>query len=173
MNREITLQSTAPNPQSEIRNPKSKGPPGRLGPAHINIEVTNDCNLRCIMCPGRRMPRPIGYMGMALYRKICDEAVRIGTKSFLLYLSGEPLLHPELPEMVKYAKEAEIGFVGLSTNATLLTGEKARQLLESKIDRMTISLDGVNKATYESLRIGAPHYHKNNRNHAGSHHQFT
>lgn len=142
MNRKITLQSAIRNPQSE-------------GPGHINIEVTNDCNLRCVMCPGRKMPRPVGYMKMALYQKICDEALRIGTRSFLLYLSGEPLLHPELPEIVRYAKEAGISFVGLSTNATLLTESKARQLLESGIDRITISLDGVNKETYESLRIGA------------------
>ena len=42
-------------------------------PRKIQIEPTNICNARCVMCPLKDMKRKTGYMDFELYRKIIDE----------------------------------------------------------------------------------------------------
>lgn len=123
-----------------------------LKPFCLQIEATNACNLDCPMCPRQEMTRPIGYMEPSLFRKIIDEAGRVD--HIWLHHFGESLLHPELAEMVKYAKDAGIRQVGLSSNATLLTEEKGGELIEAGLDMLILSIDGVCDE-YEKVRVGA------------------
>jgi len=67
-----------------------------------------------------------------------------------LFLWGEPLLHPRVTDMIKYAKENEIE-VEIYSNATLLDDRMSRAILETRLDRIIFSLDGVD-GMYESLR---------------------
>ena len=74
-------------------------------PIRFNIEPTNHCNLSCSMCP-RELNRPFGYMDVSLFQKIIDESILYGKRLIItINKDGEPLLHPELPKMVKYAKD--------------------------------------------------------------------
>ena len=68
---------------------------GTSAPPSLQIEPTNNCNLRCICCSGYSNERKRGYMDFGLFRRIIDEAADIGVKRIHLYLHGEPLLHPE------------------------------------------------------------------------------
>jgi len=123
-------------------------------PLRLWIEPTNICNLRCIMCPNssdRYIEK--GYMDMKLFRKIIDE-VSLFTYDVNLSHRGESLLHPELIEMIKYAKLKRL-YLRLNTNATLLTEEKSYQLIKSGLDFISFSFDGFDKETYESIRKGA------------------
>lgn len=121
-------------------------------PLELVIEVTNQCNLNCIMCTRQRMTRPVGFMKMGLYKKIIDE---VADYLELVYLHGlgEPLFHPGIFEMVKYAKKKGLS-VGISTNATLLDKEKSRQLLSSGLDYLIIALDAATAETYRRVRGG-------------------
>jgi radical SAM protein with 4Fe4S-binding SPASM domain len=121
-------------------------------PMRLWVEPTSVCNLRCVMCPqsfGRRFAK--GYMEFSLFKKIIDEA-----KTFVydvnLHHTGEPTLHPRLPEMIRYAKESGI-YTRLHTNATLLNEERARALLTSGLDLISFSFDGYEKEEYEKIRI--------------------
>ncbi len=126
-------------------------------PLEVGIEITNRCNLSCIMCPHPEMVaqkiRPQGTMDFALFKKIVDE---ISSFAELVYLHGlgEPLLHPNFFEFVEYAKGKGLR-VGISTNATLLNKNNARALLESSIDYVILAVDGATKETYEKIRVGA------------------
>jgi radical SAM protein with 4Fe4S-binding SPASM domain len=70
------------------------------------------------------------------------------------YGIGEPMIHPGIFEMIRITREAGIR-TGLSTNATLLDGDRAEQLLDSGLDYLILAFDGATKETYEKYRIGA------------------
>jgi len=91
-------------------------------------------------------------MGMKLYKKIINE---IASYLELVYLHGlgEPLFHPKIFEMIKYAKSKGLN-VGISTNATLLTKEKAKKIIESGLDYLIIALDAATPKTFKIVRGG-------------------
>ena len=93
-------------------------------------------------------------MTMDLLKKIVDEATQYRKLKMLnLHKDGESLLHPQLAEMIRYAKEKDISrVIHLNTNATLLTARKAEELLESEIDDITISLDAFSEETYKKIK---------------------
>ena len=122
-------------------------------PTLIDFEVTNQCNLDCIMCPRDSMNRPKGFMDFDFFRQVVDQIPPHRIEKSWFHLYGEPLLHPRLPEMMHYAgRRARIGELGLSTNCVLLDTEKSRALLESPLDTIVLSIDGATRETYEKIR---------------------
>jgi MoaA/NifB/PqqE/SkfB family radical SAM enzyme len=115
----------------------------------LNVETTNYCNLRCTICPvNRGMVRQKRYLDPALFRSLVD---RTPTLRFILpFQWGEPLLHPEIDAMVRYAADRGIRSM-LTTNGTLLDDAMAGRLLASGLDRLTVSVDG-DDATHERIR---------------------
>jgi len=121
-------------------------------PVVLQIEVTNRCTMKCPMCPRTHMTRPIADMKFDIFRKIIDE--NSATAEFaILHLMGEPLLHPSLPEMIRYCRKAGIRTV-ISTNASVLKEDLDHRLLESGLDIIIFSLDGFDPKTYAGLRKG-------------------
>lgn len=139
--------STETRPVTVKNEVELKSCPQRLG-----IEITNHCNLACIMCPRGIMQREVGFMSGDLFRKIIDEAAQIGVEKITLHGLGEPLLHSELFDFIKYCKDAGIPFVLFSTNCSFLDEEKAYKVLNSGLDEIVLSLDGVTPETYEAVR---------------------
>lgn len=121
-------------------------------PIELVIEATNLCNLNCIMCTRKNMKRKVGFMKMELYKKIIDE---VSEYMELIYLHGlgEPLFHPKIFEMIKYAKKKGLN-VGISSNATILTKDKAKKLLLSGLDYLILALDATTPRTYAKVRGG-------------------
>lgn len=123
-------------------------------PELVHIETTNKCNARCVICPHSRMKRPVGIMDEKLYQAIIDECKAHDCHTVHLHNFGEPLLDPDLPSRAAYAKEKGIKRVKIFTNGSLLSGERARKLLESGIDEIKVSIDGADKEEFESIRLG-------------------
>jgi radical SAM protein with 4Fe4S-binding SPASM domain len=127
-------------------------------PLHLDIAITNVCNLECTFCARTvRVEegkwRKSEHMSLDLFKKIIDEAVELGTYSINLNLLNEPLIHPKLIEMVRYAKEKGIIDVFFHSHGGLLTGDKAEKLLESGLDRLLISIDSPYKEKYNKIRV--------------------
>jgi len=127
-------------------------------PLHLDIAITNVCNLECTFCARTvRVEegkwRKAEHMSLELFKKIIDEAVELGTYSINLNLLNEPLIHPKLIEMIRYAKEKGIIDVFFHSHGGLLTGDKAEKLLESGLDRLLISIDSPYKEKYNKIRV--------------------
>jgi radical SAM protein with 4Fe4S-binding SPASM domain len=123
-------------------------------PNMIHIELTNHCNLKCIMCPQPTiMQRTKGMMSLELFKKIIDELRHTPAEFVYLHQFGESLMNKSFYEMVKYAKKAGL-HVGVSTNATLLNAERSEKLLETRLDFLTLSLDGGTQDLYNHFRPG-------------------
>ncbi|MBL7068251.1 MAG: radical SAM protein [Candidatus Omnitrophica bacterium] len=123
-------------------------------PLHVDIEVTNACNLKCSMCERNMMTRKIGYMDYGLFCRIIDQCAEYRITSVKLNLWGESILHKEIFNMVRYAKKNRI-HTQFNTNATLVTEENARRLVECGLDRITFSVESMVKDDYENKRRGA------------------
>ncbi|MFQ5457121.1 MAG: radical SAM/SPASM domain-containing protein [Myxococcota bacterium] len=120
-------------------------------PKHLRIELTNRCNLACIMCPITEMERKLGNMDMDLFRKIVSDAAANGTTFVYLHAWGESTIHREMFDMVREAKKVGLQ-VGLSTNCTMLNEERAQAVVDSGLDFIVLSMDGAIKETYEKVR---------------------
>jgi radical SAM protein with 4Fe4S-binding SPASM domain len=123
------------------------------GPLTLAIESTAKCNLFCPMCPRETIYFPPKDMELSLFRKIIDEA-----KDFLEfavpYGSGEPLLNPEIYDMISYCKKLGVP-TGISTNATVLTETACRKLIGAGLDYIIFAFDGATPETFEKYRKGA------------------
>ncbi|ATH09145.1 hypothetical protein BIY24_14695 [Halobacteriovorax marinus] len=121
-------------------------------PAYVVIELTNHCNLKCVMCPQPRQTREAGYMSFELFKSIIDQ-VKNYAEVIDLDLFGEILLHPKFDEFIKYGKSQGLKMM-VSTNITRLNEKYSKRLIDSGLDFITLSLDGAKKETFESVRVG-------------------
>jgi uncharacterized Fe-S cluster-containing radical SAM superfamily protein len=129
-------------------------------PPFILMETTNACNLRCRMCflygEGIRIERKIGFLQKSVWMQAIDEMGRWADPVTLdLHGAGEPLLHQDLFDIVSYAKQNSNISAGFLCNATLLSQEKARAVIETKLDWIGFSVDGAQKDIFEYYRKGA------------------
>ncbi len=124
-------------------------------PPTVYVELTNKCNLNCLMCDRGSLSRQKLQMDMNLFKIVIDNASEIAVPEVKLNRFGEPLLHPKLIEMIKYTKRRRIPRVYFTTNATLLNETIAKKIIASGIDSVTFSVDGGKESTYEKIRRGA------------------
>ena len=102
----------------------------------IYIEITNRCNLACDFCHGTK--RPLGTMQPEDFRRIAEK-LRGETSYLYLHVLGEPLLHPQLKELLAIA--GELGFrVCLVTNGTLLHKRREELLAAKSLHKVSVSL---------------------------------
>ncbi len=125
-----------------------------LLPRQLAIETVNYCNAECIMCPSRSMKRQKGIMSMEVHRTIVDAVAKTCAPISLITHAGigEPLIDKQLADKILYEKKAfNEAKVGIYTNASLLDGNRASELISSGIDQVTISLNAFRKETYEAV----------------------
>ncbi len=123
-------------------------------PIRLWIETSSICNLKCVMCLNRDLPASEkGLMDFGLFKRIIDEA-RFYVYDVYLHHRGEPLIHPEFPRMIEYARKRGLR-IKFHTNATLMNPELSLKILEACPDLISFSVDGFTKEVYEKCRVGA------------------
>lgn len=123
-------------------------------PIKLWIETSSRCNLECRLCLNKNLPlNEKKDMDFSLFKKIVDQ-IKDYVYEVNLFHRGEPLLNPDIVEMVQYAAKSKMK-TRLFTNAVLLTSELSQRLIRSGLDQITFSFDGYTKEVYEKNRCGA------------------
>lgn len=128
------------------------GKPEIMGmPVSISTELTNICNLRCPECSSGsgRMQRERGYMDLDLFKRVMKE-LRPYLYNTNLYFQGEPMLHPLF---FAFLANTEKIHTTISTNGHFLSEENSEKIVRSGLNKLIISLDGIDQETYSSYRI--------------------
>ena len=120
-------------------------------PYSVTMVPSSLCNFACTFCPARIIRRKAKIIPLQVATRIIDRAnFPRPVKMLSLYNVGEPLLNEDLPLIISHAKERKFcERTSLVTNAVFLTPEKSRQLVGAGLDRLIISIYGLNDIDYE------------------------
>ncbi|KAF0135256.1 MAG: putative molybdenum cofactor biosynthesis protein [Candidatus Saganbacteria bacterium] len=121
-------------------------------PQGIILEPTNICNLRCAHCVPQSLNEKRGMMEYDFYVSILDSNPQL--TSMILSRNGEPFLHPNIFDMISYAKRKGI-YMAVYTNGMLLKSDRCSDIISSGLDEINFSLEAVGDA-YEKNR-GVPY----------------
>ncbi len=120
------------------------------GPIIGYIEVTKRCSLRCQFCDLWRVKvGPHDEMTTRDLLELASDLAELGAKYVALF-GGEAMLRRDLWEVMAYLKRRGV-YVSLVTNGHLLP-QFSRNVLESGIDMLAVSLDSADEAVHDSLR---------------------
>lgn len=150
------------------RVPESQGWIQRVGewavrqhtfmPRMIDLEVSRVCNLNCPACM-RRASTSLSqahpeekFCTLDKFRAIHEQIPTLGTLNFMG--DGEPLMNPELLDIIHYATLHDIHTV-LTTNGQLLTRHVMEHLVDEYVYHVHISVDAAEAPLYEKMRTGA------------------
>jgi radical SAM protein with 4Fe4S-binding SPASM domain len=123
-------------------------------PWFVSIEPSSVCNLSCPQCPVGEgdISRDRKFLDVGEYKKLLA-GIAPTTSMLSLYFQGEPLMHKLFTEFVRIASDHGI-YTQTSTNGQLLSKELCRDLVQAGLDRIIVSVDGLDQESYEKYRKG-------------------
>jgi len=136
-------------------------------PYLVHVDPTNQCNFRCRFCPTgqpdllKKVGRPSGRMDLGLFEKILGDLLKFPEriKVLHLYKDGEPLLHPDFGRMARLARTRNVADrINLTTNAALLTMQRADEILDAQVDLVRVSVEHVTDDGYRQQTGTFGHY---------------
>ena len=121
-------------------------------PTILQIEPSSHCNLHCYACPvSTGLGRLQGHMDLSLFKKLIDQ---LGDYLLLILFWdwGEPFLNPHAYEMIRYARKSGIKVMSSTNGHVFATGDHAKKVVDSGLDVLVFSVDGITQKTYEKYR---------------------
>jgi MoaA/NifB/PqqE/SkfB family radical SAM enzyme len=129
---------------------EKRSPVAETPPLCVYLEVTNRCNLLCETCPRTfEALEPPADMSWQLFTSIVDQLP--GLARAVLHGVGEPMMVKSLPRMIRYLKDRGV-YVLFNTNGTLLAPKKRRELIETGLDELRVSLDAAEAESFFKVR---------------------
>jgi MoaA/NifB/PqqE/SkfB family radical SAM enzyme len=126
-------------------------------PTTLYLETTNRCDSLCQTCIRTfQTLEPPKDLTLDELTRIVDQLPRL--QRVLLHGIGEPLLNPQLFEMIAYLKGRGITVV-FNSDAIGLTDRKRRALVQSGLDELRVSMDAATPETFRRIR-GVPMFHR-------------
>jgi AdoMet-dependent heme synthase len=117
----------------------------------IAWEVTRSCNLSCVHCRAAANCGPYpGELSAEKCLALIDEIAAVSSPVIIL-TGGEPLLRSDIFEIAAYGTKKGLRMV-MATNGTLVDEPTARKMLESGIQRVSISIDGKDAESHDAFR---------------------
>jgi radical SAM protein with 4Fe4S-binding SPASM domain len=123
-------------------------------PFRYTIDPVNYCVLRCPLCPTGQgtLGRPAGKLRLVHYKSIID-MIYPYTYYLDLFNWGEPFLHPNIIEFIRYASQRDI-MVRISSNMNVFSEELAVGVVQAGLTDLVVDVDGATQETYELYRRG-------------------
>lgn len=104
--------------------------------------ITRACNLKCVHCYNDSgVGKTANEVTTQQAKAVLDDLSEFGVPS-VLFSGGEPLMRPDLFELIEYAGQLGLRTV-ISTNGTLITADIARKIKQAQVSYVGISLDGI------------------------------
>ena len=117
---------------------------------HLQIDVTNRCNMNCRHCRnGRLRPEEITQLNLAEFTDVVDQALALGCQ-WINVCGGEPMVHPNILQLVEYASHR--CHTNLLTNGYLIDLECAESLRAAGVGMVQLSLDGASPQVHNTMR---------------------
>ena len=116
----------------------------------ISWNTTNACNMYCAHCYRDAGCRAEEELNTEEGKKLLSEIAKAGFK-IMIFSGGEPLMRPDILELVKYASDLHMIPV-FGTNGTLITLDMAKKLKEAGARAMGISLDSLDPKKHDKFR---------------------
>jgi radical SAM protein with 4Fe4S-binding SPASM domain len=129
-------------------------------PLFVRLEAQFKCNSKCPKCVHghKDLEADCGYpeyMPFEMFKRLVDECDEHGCPSVGVSQRNEPLLDPDLMERINYvSSKKSIMDIHLNTNASLLTEELSRQILDTGVTRICFSIDALTEETFNKVRKG-------------------
>jgi len=123
----------------------------------VYMDQNTKCNLRCRTC-GFSDPRVAELRTYDMPRWLYDKIARDVFPRALnvcLSIASEPLMTRDFPERLEALRAYGVPYGEFTTNGTLLTSRAIDAIVQSAVMRVSVSIDGSTKATYEAARPGA------------------
>lgn len=130
-------------------------------PGIAGIEITNACALDCLGCTRHKMTRKVSYMEESVFGEAIKQVASCQGSVPLHYL-GDPLLHKDLPKLVKFANEKGVK-TRISVKGNLLDKNIGEKLIKAGLGHILFSWYGINKEEFEKAQGGA-NYEETKRN---------
>ncbi len=128
-------------------------------PRILRLGLVNVCNLRCPFCDLNADRKDIGkpklkYMSDEVFFKSIERAIEAGVfKSVHFVHFGEALLHKNFFQYVSYVKKK--GFDAYLVTNGVLIDRYLKEIFESKLDKVKISIDTLEPVAYQKYRVGS------------------
>ncbi|MDR1086486.1 MAG: GTP 3',8-cyclase MoaA [Deltaproteobacteria bacterium] len=117
---------------------------------YLRLAVTDKCNLFCVYCRPEGETPPAHTLSLNEISRILRATAQVGIKK-LKITGGEPLVHPQITEIIRSAKTTgQFSDITLTTNGTLLE-KLADGLVQAGLDAVNISLDTLDPVRYKKL----------------------
>ncbi len=115
----------------------------------VDMEITNQCSVECLMCPREEITRPRGMMSEDIFKTVSDKLAREGS---LITLSGmgDPLSHPGVFKWISDIRKKDCD-VGIVINPTSLNEVISQKLIESRPNSITVSFPSIQKEVFQKL----------------------
>lgn len=131
-----------------------------LTPYIVQVFPAYSCNFKCSYCVHSLEPSKRGFIAdeklidFNLYKKCIDDLTKFPQKIKMLRFgaTGEPLIHPQISEMVKYALDKDIAnSIEIVTNGSLLTKKLTDNLVDSGLNWLRVSIQGLSSKKYKEV----------------------
>lgn len=133
-------------------------------PFTMNVNPSGICNFNCFFCPTNNKNMKKEYrdylnkqrmlMDMSTFEKVADGLAELEDQTKVIYLvgQGEPLLHPQIADMVKILKTRNLcREVRIITNGALMSPELNQKLIDAGLDVLKVSVEALTEDGYRKI----------------------